>query len=84
MSIRDSFICPCGFDTYHTEYYMVHDALWNKAIFWSFGELMLCIGCIEDRLGRKLTIRDFTDAPVNRLNFGTKSARLIDRLTNRN
>lgn len=77
--IRQRFICPCGFDTFHNEYYMVHDGIWKAAN----GAIMLCIGCLEERLNRKLTIRDFTDAPVNRLNFGTKSARLIDRLTNR-
>lgn len=77
QQLLNSFICPCGFNTLHAEYYMVHDGLWpNDAV-------MLCVGCLEDRLGRKLTYRDFTNAPVNRLNFGTKSARLIDRLTNR-
>ncbi len=28
----------------------------------------LCFGCLEARLGRKLTPRDFSDAPINRLN----------------
>ena len=28
----------------------------------------LCYNCLEARLGRKLTPRDFSDAPINRLN----------------
>jgi hypothetical protein len=30
---------------------------------------MLCIACLEKRLGRQLTPADFTDALVNRLEF---------------
>ena len=42
---------------------MVHDALWLKANPTDSG--MLCIGCLEVRLGRTLTSEDFTDAPIN-------------------
>jgi hypothetical protein len=46
------------------EYYMVHGALWRKAKMHSDGGF-LCIGCLERRLGRMLTVNDFTTAPVN-------------------
>jgi len=54
----------CGLNT-ACEYYMVHNALWKAAGMNPHGG-MLCIGCLEERLGRKLTSADFTEAPVNR------------------
>lgn len=47
------------------EYYMVHDNIWESAVIGDelFG--LLCIGCLEDRLGRQLNPRDFTSFPVN-------------------
>ena len=41
-------------------------------------ERFLCIGCLEERLGRRLTSLDFTDAPVN---LWTGTDRFIDRRT---
>jgi hypothetical protein len=59
------------------EYYMVHDALWLKAHPEGTGKL--CIGCLEQRLGRRLMPEDFTDAIVNRSGRGN-SKRLNSRL----
>lgn len=42
---------------------MVHDELWAVA---GAGAGYLCIACLEARLGRRLTARDFTSAPINR------------------
>jgi hypothetical protein len=59
------------------EYYMIHNELWLKANPQVNG--MLCIGCLESRLGRTITSEDFTDAPINqpcRIN----SKRLASRL----
>lgn len=57
----------CGVRTAATgDYYMVHDALWQKANPDSRG--MLCLGCLAGRIGRKLQFRDFTQAPINELN----------------
>ena len=68
----------CGIDTSAAdEYYMLHDRVWRKAAGKDI-EAMLCIGCVETRLGRKLTPRDFTKCAVNR-DFA-KSARLHARL----
>ena len=42
---------------------------------------MLCIGCLEKRIGRRLTKNDFQDCPVNHEeNWYTQSSRLQDRL----
>jgi hypothetical protein len=59
---------------------MVDDALWDTATEDFGGHGMLCIGCLENRLGGLLTKDDFTGAPVNDLwgNFG--STRLRNRL----
>jgi hypothetical protein len=56
------------------EWYMVHDSVWLAAGMPKREPMMgykspggfLCIGCLEARLGRTLTPRDFTDTPVNR------------------
>jgi hypothetical protein len=42
--------------------YMIHDSLWAAA---GAGDGFLCIGCLERRLGRRLTPADFTAAPIN-------------------
>jgi hypothetical protein len=82
----------CGINTYRNdEYYMVHDKLWQIVIHrWKIptdecGEAgMLCIGCFESLLGRKLTRRDFTDCPLNMAPLADgsfQSDRLYDRLS---
>ena len=68
----------CGVNTLHiNEYYMVTDEVWQAA--WPRQRGMLCIGCLENRLGRELTASDFTDAPINRGVFDY-SERLAARL----
>ena len=61
------------------EYYMVHDDLWNSAGMDGDGG-MLCIGCLEARLGRELTSADFMDAPCNSDGWSAQSPRLRDRI----
>lgn len=46
------------------EYYMVHGHIWAQA--GGCGRGHLCIGCLEARIGRKLTSADFTEAAINR------------------
>lgn len=74
MSSWDCEICHA--DT-REEYYMVHDDIWER-----YGmDPFLCIGCLEERMGRKLTFYDFTHCLLNELDMGwRKSARLLDRL----
>jgi hypothetical protein len=78
----------CGVGTCKiNEYYMVKDDVWEQA--WAGrrkpwhaldGEI-LCIGCLEKRIGRTLMCCDFTDAPINNPNQDDISGRLRDRLT---
>ena len=65
----------CGVDT-KVEYYMVHKELWKSA---THKEILLCVGCLEKRIGRRLTPADFTDYPVNKDNH-KRSDRLRDRM----
>lgn len=59
------------------EYYMVHDSIWLTVQPHEQG--MLCVGCLESRLGRQLTESDFTTAPVNAPSRD-QSSRLRERL----
>jgi hypothetical protein len=82
----------CGVGTIAIgEWYMVKEEIWEEA--WAGrrkswhgkvpGQEILCIGCLETRLGRTLMPSDFTDAPVNNPDKPNMSARLFDRLTKR-
>lgn len=81
MKSRKAFAClDCGQDTGRIyEYYFVITELWLEAVGSANG--MLCIGCLELRLGRELNRDDFTGAYINSFEFGPKSERLADRLT---
>lgn len=75
------------------EYYMVRDRIWSLAHFGpTYERGMLCIGCLEARLGRRLYLPDFSQAPINHLTqirkpdgslhfSSSKSQRLTQRLT---
>ena len=79
IGTMNGFICKdCEIDTLAiNEYYMVTAPVWEAACPEHRG--MLCIGCLENRLGRQLTASDFTDAPINRGVF-QYSERLAARL----
>jgi hypothetical protein len=63
--------CTCGFRCSDCrvntdivgEYYMVSDEVWQSA---RIDSGMLCIGCLEGRLGRRLVRSDFTEAGESR------------------
>lgn len=71
----------CGVDTAEIgEYYMVTNSCWKKA-----GNVdgFLCIGCLEKRVGRKLSPRNFIDCALNWRNAimpGYASIRLMSRM----
>lgn len=66
MTCFDSQMCvDCGVDTQEIgEYYMVTDSCWKRAGMGKY-DGMLCIGCLEKRLGKKLTPRNFKECPLN-------------------
>lgn len=91
------YLCKdCDVDTADIdEYFMIDGSLWNSCTtpeerdvsHWDTDDrrnsLMLCVGCIEKRLGRKLTSVDFPhNIPLNWSVVGsTTSSRLKDRMT---
>lgn len=80
--IKAGFIClDCNVHTDEIgEYYMIDFDLWNQVHPANKG--MLCIGCVEERLGRQLHAADFIDALVNEVGgMFQQSDRLISRLT---
>ncbi len=84
---RERFCCEdCGHDTRAMgELYMVESNLWGLAsAAWPERGLaqahMLCIGCLERRIDRKLCRFDFTKAPLNWEQGRKRSLRLRNRL----
>lgn len=77
----DKFKCQdCEVNTGEIhEYYMLLDDLWMQIRDKYHG--MLCIGCVEKKLGRKLNKQDFVDVPINNIDERIKSERLVNRLT---
>jgi hypothetical protein len=65
--------CGCDYD----ESYMVHEKIWKAH---GVGDDHLCVGCLEQRMGRQLRRQDFTDAPINEIG-SQMSLRLQDRLS---
>ena len=61
---------------------MIGNDLWSIATYEQDTptDVMLCIGCLENRLGGQLVASDFPDVPINRGVF-PYSTRLKNRLT---
>lgn len=77
---RRKFLClDCKVDTGKIhEHYMLVDSTWFAIHGSKFG--MLCIGCVEARLGRTLVASDFNDSHVNNPKLYPMSSRLLNRL----
>ena len=72
------FCLDCKVDTgANQQYYMLKDAVWLAANPQRVG--MLCLECVERRLGRELNRDDFADFPINRLQ-APKCPELVLRL----
>ncbi len=69
--------CQCDTDQIG-EYYMLHDEVWRETGL-GLHDGMLCIGCAESRLGRRLRPVDFKHAPIN-LGFFNRSERMVERV----
>jgi hypothetical protein len=77
----DLMLCAdCGFDTTTHEYYMVRNDVWAQACPLDQHDVFLCIGCLENRIGRTLTRWDFIDCPLNAHPDWPRSERLRNRL----
>lgn len=78
-ALQDVTCQACDVDTIETgEYYMVTNELWKR---YGCGRGMLCLGCLEERMGRKLIAADFTKAQINDSDKLDISERMKDRLT---
>lgn len=78
------FTCmDCGIDTHRIrEYFMVEDHIWEEHVPEYHG--ILCVGCLEARMGRTLDSKDFpSHLPINKPSglFFPHSERLKARLT---
>jgi hypothetical protein len=61
------------------EHYMLKDDVWFSVHGSKKG--MICLGCVEKRLGRRLVPDDFNDSHVNHPQPGKiMSARFVNRL----
>jgi hypothetical protein len=78
--VRDPHCLDCGVDTDAiNESYMTHDDVWRAANPAEAG--MLCVGCCEKRLGRKLRRKDFPPYALSAFEEGMPvSARLKLRM----
>jgi hypothetical protein len=77
----DAFLCAdcCENTLILHEYYMVTKEVWKEATQ-NKKAYMLCIGCLEKRLGRELSNKDFGNYPLNTVGWNKQSSRLVDRL----
>jgi hypothetical protein len=78
---RNKFKClDCKVDTGKIgEHYMLKDKVWLSVVSSKKG--MLCISCLEVRLKRRLTYKDFNDSHINKIFSGKKfSNKLLQRM----
>ena len=69
----------CSQDT-KLEHFFAKNTVWfDEAKMPETG--MLCVGCLEARIGRTLCANDFTDAHINDPRRYSKTVRLVNRLT---
>jgi len=59
--MTDFRCADCKLDTGFGNYYTLHDAAWLEAT--PDGARMLCVDCLEVRLGRRVTAADFLITP---------------------
>lgn len=79
----NDFCVDCGVDTLLAgEYYMVKSEVWLLTGL-DTRDGMLCVSCLENRIGRELTVHDFSDYPVNTIPKLFRSDKLLSRLNNR-
>lgn len=77
---KRKWLCvDCGDNTQLEHYFAKNDVWFGAAGMPETG--MLCVGCLETRIGRLLNRNDFTDAHINNHRKYAMSARLVDRLT---
>jgi len=77
-----SHLCSCcGEDLIKLQEtnYQVYDEVWLQAAPFKYN-FVLCIGCLEEQLGRKLTQEDFKGTTYPIYTIWPQSSRLLDRM----
>jgi len=78
----DALCTDCQVDTLRYEYYGVYEEVWLLATK-DKPAVYLCIGCLEQRIKRKLGPEDFSLVPLNFMvsdKGNNSSQRLLDRM----
>lgn len=77
---RSKFLClDCNVDTARQgELYMLIDETWKLTGLGKIG--MLCVGHVEERIGRRLIPSDFNDSYLNKPRTSSISVRLLSRM----
>lgn len=76
----NDYCVDCKVDTLIIgEYYMLHHSVWEDTGLGLY-DGMLCIGCVENRIGRQLTSDDFSNFPINTQPIFYRSQRLLSRM----
>jgi hypothetical protein len=81
----------CGVGTLTNGEWYLHDSVWALAWLrrarpaWHDlpGQRILCIGCFEKRIGRRIDEDEFAPVPINDPRLYPMSARMRDRLRHR-
>jgi hypothetical protein len=75
------YVCrDCATNTFRDgEFFQLKDDIWGLTGLAPDGG-MLCVGCVEARIGRKLAAADFVDGPPNTWGRLYRSDRLQDRM----
>jgi hypothetical protein len=60
---RDFTCCDCG-EMAGVDY-MVHGVIWEQATKPEERGRLMHLGCLEKRIGRRIVLADFTEAPIN-------------------
>lgn len=76
---KRKWLClDCGENTKFEHYFVKNDVWFKMAKMGECG--MLCVGCLEARIGRILVPSDFTDCHINNWRKNAMSTRLVSRI----
>jgi hypothetical protein len=78
---ENDYCVDCKVDTLIIgEYYMLHHSVWEDTGLGIY-DGMLCILCVEKRIGRQLNSEDFSNLPINTQPILFRSQLLLERMS---
>lgn len=76
---KRKWLCVDCYRNTHLEHYYVKNNVWYREA--QMSEIgMLCIACLEIRIGRRLVPNDFTNTHINNPQWNAITMRLISRI----